>query len=266
MVESTDKSIGTEDLYKKYERVLTELFGHAKSVSKKKFLSSLSPETETIIDGELVRHRIDIPDMEIQETIHTHSVLESYIRNEKEDRKTRIKLMLLVSFHILEADRWHSILGNLLKVIAENNYELDLLVDDALKTKRNKIERLLKKCKSKGLNLSIEQAYDEIINDNILFLRNAFFHSQYHIPPNGSVILITKGAVRELLKTLDRIRQCKTLKPMTDQSKKQRRKTQYRFDEVQEIYRRVITFITVFALKRNQILRDLSPTGKRSVC
>ena len=217
------KEASHNDLYITYQKSVIELFNSAESHDIAQFVFCLMPPTKklpTPAGGMFY----EIPDMEIEEAFETHKYLDNAVRDERINPRIRARLMLIVSFNFLEADRWHFILGNVINVIIGRNYVENLFEDDPLGEKISGIRRLLKECQKKKIVLSIRDVYSQICNDDIRELRNAFFHSHYTFPPDGSGIVITKRLIEQ--RGIKRV---------------------FKFNEIRDIHQRVVTFLTVLA-------------------
>lgn len=163
-------------------------------------------------------------------------------RSKELDKRIRMKLMLIVFLCLLEADRWHSIFANLLRIMIEKDYESNLLRNKALREKYEKIVHLLNECERKGVVLSIQNSYKNICNENIIRLRNAFFHSKYWLSSQGDWLLMTKDVIKDI---------------PTQPGRKQQ-KLCYSFDEVKKMYENMVTFLEALASKRKETLENLS--------
>lgn len=233
MVGQMNSSAPSDDRYSVYQKGIQDLFDSAESHDIAQFFLSLMPPPRelNIPSGGML---YQVPDMEIEEAFETHRYLTEAAGDKQLNAKIRTRLSLFVSFHLLEADRWHSILGNVLNAIIGRNYVGNLLEGDSLGEKTNTIRGLLRGCRKKGVMISIGNLYAEICNDDIRRLRNAFFHSHYTLTPNGD-LLITKHLMEN----------------------QQKVKRYFQFDEVQEIHNRTVTFLTAFATLRKERLRKL---------
>ncbi len=233
MVGQTNSSTPGDDRYFVYRKGIQELFDIAESHDIGQFFLSLMPPLRelNIPSGGML---YQVPDMEIEEAFETHRYLTEAAGDKQLNAKIRTRLSLFVSFHLLEADRWHSILGNVLNAIIDRNYVGNLLEGDSLGEKTNTIRGLLKECRKKGVMILIRDLYAEICNDDIRRIRNAFFHSHYTLTPDGD-LLITKHLAEN----------------------QQKVKGYFKFDEVQEIHNRTVTFLTAFATVRKERLRKL---------
>ena len=232
MVDEVSKETSHNDLYTSYQNSIVELFNSAESHNSAQFFLSLMPPPRKlpIPAGGMF---YDIPDMEIEEAFETHRYLDNAVRNERLNTKMRVRLMLILSFHFLEADRWHFILGNVLNAIIGRNYVGNLFEGDPLGEKINRIKGLVKKCQKKGIFLSVRDVYSSICNDDIRELRNAFFHCHYTLALDGD-LLITKRLMES----------------------KGNLKKYFTVDEIRDIHRRIVTFLTVFALAIKERRRE----------
>lgn len=227
-----------------WEVAVEQLFDYAKKRDKQEFISALKPPIvrKTILN-KTIPYVDDLMNLELGEAIDTYSILAGSARSTEVEKRTRMKLMLIVFFHLLEADAWHSILEELLGIITGKNYKSKLRNKD-LRTKRRRIVCLLDNCIQKGIVLSIQQLYNDICNENMIDLRNAFSHSQYILAPQGDCLIITK----DLLKNF----------PISKSGKKKKkiRKTGYSFNEVKKMYENMIVFLKALALTRKEALGD----------
>lgn len=233
MNDKISKETSHNDLYFTYRNSIAELFNSAESHDIAQFFLSLMPPPRelAIPAGGMLW---EVPDMEIEEAIETHRRLSKAAVDEHIDPRTRTKLMLFVSFHLLEADRWHAILGNVLNAIIGRNYVGNLFENDPLGEKINRIRGLLKACRKSGVVLSVAKTYPDVCNDQVRELRNAFFHSHYTLTPGGH-LLITKGLME----------------------KQRGSKNYFQIDEIRDIHQRAVTFLTVIAETRKERLRKL---------
>lgn len=224
MVDKVSKKASSNDLYITYYNSVVELFNSAESRDVAQFLLTLMPpprKLSTPAGG----MSYEVPNMEIEEAFETHRYLNNAVMDEQLDAKVRTRLILIVSFHFLEADRWHFILGNILNVIIGRNYVGNLFEGDSLGEKINGTRGLLKECQKKRIVLSICDVYSHICNDNIRELRNAFFHSHYTLTPEGNLLI-----TRRLMEGHKGI------------------KKYFKFDEIRDIHRAIVTFLTVLAI------------------
>ena len=83
--------------------------------------------------------------------------------------------------------------------------------------------------------LSINCAYQTLCNQSIIDLRNAFSHSQYLLVPNKGDVALTKWFAK------------------TSPANK---KGQFKFSEIQDIFRRTTTFLTVLAHSKKRVLKE----------
>lgn len=232
------------DLQKKWQAAIEQLFRCARKSDEHKFFLAL--KAVPIVRKDILNKKIpyvdDYMDIELDEAIDTYSILAESARSKELDKRIRMKLMLIVFLCLLEADRWHSILGNLLRIMIERDYESNLLRNKDLREKYEKIVHLLNECERKGVVLSIQNSYKNICNENIIRLRNAFFHSQYWLSPQGDWLLMTKDVIKDI---------------PTQPGRKQQ-KLCYSFDEVKKMYENMATFLEALASKRKEALENLS--------
>lgn len=227
-----------------WEAAVEQLFGYAKKRDAQEFISALKPPiVRKKVLNETIPYVDDLMNLELSEAIDTYSILAGSARSTKFEKRTRMKLMLIVFFHLLEADAWHSILEELLGTITGKNYKSKLRNRD-LRTKRRRIAYLLDICTQKGILLSIQQLYNDICSENMIDLRNAFSHSQYILTPQGDWLIITKDPLKN--------------SPVSKSGKKKRkiRKTGYSFNEAKKMYENMIAFLKALALKRKEALGD----------
>ena len=232
------------DLQKKWQAAIEQLFRCARKSDEQKFFLTL--KAVPIVRKDILNKKIpyvdDYMDIELDEAIDTYSILAESARSKELDKRIRMKLMLIVFLCLLEADRWHSILGNLLRIMIEKDYESNLLRNEGLRDKYDKIVHSLNECERKGVVLSIQNSYKNICNENIIRLRNAFFHSQYWLSPQGDWLLMTKDVIKDI---------------PTQPGRKQQ-KLCYSFDEVKKMYENMVTFLEALASKRKEALENLS--------
>lgn len=236
------------DLYAQCEDGIGELFQVASSTSRDQFEQSLMVPKNAIQiklpNGAIVRRWVpdESPEMEIAQAFKTVMSFEEAVRDENIEKRVRAPLMLLLFFHLLEADLWHTILGNLLNVVIGNRVNPYLFRGQCLRSKVDGIKTRLDECRPRT-DLSIDGLYRTICNDDNVDLRNAFSHSQYLLSPNGDVVL-TKRFTRKRPPGVIV-------------------KGQFSFQEIQDIFRRTLTFLTVFARLRREVLRSLSIAARR---
>lgn len=230
MNDEVSKQTSHNELYPTYRNSIVELFNSAESHDIAQFFLSLMPPPRelAIPSGGMLW---EVPDIEIEEAFETRRYLDDTARNEQLNANIKTRLMLFISFHLLEADRWHSILGNVLNVIIGRNYVGNLFEEDALGEKINGIRGLLRVCQKANVVLSIRKTYSDICNDNIRELRNAFFHSHCTLSPKGDLLII-----KRVIESPQGFR------------------NYYKFDEVREVPRRTVTFLTAFAEVRKERL------------
>lgn len=246
MNEQKQSQTPNNSLIRDWEVAVEQLFDYAKESDEQEFISALKPPIVPIkfdlpnLD-KTIPYLDDYMDQELSEAIDTYAILARSAQNTEFEKKTRIKLMLIIFLCLLEADTWHSILENLLRIITGMNYKNNLR-NKVLESKRIRIVLLFGECKKKGVNLSIQQLYKDICNKNIIDLRNAFFHSQYILSPQGDWLIMTK----DLLKNI----------PTSKSGKKKGkiRKTGYSFNEVKKMYDNIVVFVKALALKRKEAL------------
>lgn len=237
--------MSANDLYTMYEDSILELFEQAKNRNSDLFMRSLVvpryPKTIMLPDGSKRRFAIpdESPEMEIAQAFVTVQAYEKVVRDDKIPKKVRAPLALMLSFSLLEADIWHTILGNLLKVIAGEQPQNGLFRGKTLHKKYPRMIQLLKKCSRKN-PLSICQVYQSLCNEDIIDLRDAFSHSQYLLSPGGDVALTKWFAKKQ---------------PPS-------KKGQFSFSEIQDIFQRTLTFLTVLARYRRKLAKHV-PAGAR---
>ncbi len=231
-------------LQEKWQTAIEQLFSYARKSDEQKFFLALKamPIVRKKVLKEKISYVDDYMDIELSEAIDTHSILAESARNKEFKKGTRMKLMLIAFLCLLEADRWHSILGNLLGTIVEKDYESNLLRNKDTRTKYYSIVQLLDMCERKGVVLSIQHSYKNICNENIARLRNPFFHSQYWLSPQGDWLVMTKNII----------------KCISTQPGRKQQKLCYSFDEVKKMYENIVAFLKALASKRKQALEDFS--------
>ena len=234
------------NLYVLYEDAIGELLEAARDSNRDWFEQSLRvPEDRTVVtlpDG--TKHRFRIPDespeMEIAQAFVAVQTYEKIVRDESTDKRVRTHLELMLSLHLLETDIWHTILGNLLKVINGVCPTPRLLRGQCLEYKLKTMTELLARCKTR--TLAINSVYRTLCNQDIIDLRNAFSHSQYLLVPNKGDMVLTKWLGRK--------------HPAG-------KKGQFLFSEIQDLFQRTLTFLTVLARIRREVLRNLPRNTRR---
>ncbi len=233
------------NLYVLYEDAIGELLEAARDFNRDWFersLRVLEERTEvTFSDG--TKHRFRIPDespeMEIAQTFVAVQTYEKIVRDENTDKRIRAHLALMLSLHLLEADIWHTILGNLLSVVNGVCPSSRLFRGQCLEHKLKAMTELLARCKTK--TLAINSVYRTLCNQDIIDLRNAFFHSQYLLVPNKGDVVLTKWLARK--------------RPAW-------KKGQFLFSEIQDFFQQTLTFLTVLAQIRKEVLRNIRTRPK----
>lgn len=249
MTKTTSGRTLEDDLYATYEESVSELFEQAKSHNRHEFLSSLDAPLVRIIVPQkgipnyVLHIRDEVPEMEIAQVFMTVQHFEGAVRDEKLDKRIRTPLALMLSFHLLGADIWHSILGNLLNVVIGHRCSPCLFRGQTLSYQIEEVRKRLDKCEA-ITTLSMSRQYRTICNEDVVKLRNAFSDSQYLLTPQGDLAL--------------------TEYFMGKQPKSKNLKRQFSFGEIQDIFRRTLTFLTVLARLRRQILRKTPRPASRS--
>lgn len=241
--------MSNNNLWDVYEKSILELFEEAKNRNVSLFERSLVvpryPKVVMFPDGSKRRFSLadESPEMEIAQAFVTVRTFEQAVRDDKIEKQVRTPLTLMLSFHLLEADLWHVILANLLAVIAgHDELKPNRFREKTLRIKVKRMNELLDECRQQNKTLSIHDVYQTLCNNDIIDLRNAFSHSQYLLSPGGDVAL-TKWF------TLTRRRPAS-------------KKGQFSFNEIQDIFQRTLTFLTVLAEYRRKIARHV-PIGAR---
>lgn len=241
--------MSTKDLWPMYEDSILELFEEAKSCDPDLFMRSLTVPRESVVaqfpDGSERRFSVrdESSEMEIAQAFMTVQKYEQAVRDDKIDKRVRTPLALMLSFSLLEADLWHNILRNLLKVIAGEELRKNLFGAPALDSKYRQMVRLLKKC-SRKKPLSMCDVYPTICNADIIDLRNAFSHSQYVLSPGGDVVLTEWFPVTK--------------------KRPANKEGQFSFGYIQDVFRRTLTFLTVLAQLRRKFLKYASMGARQS--
>lgn len=191
----------------------------------------------TFPDGTKRHFRIpdESPEMEIAQAFVAVQTYEEIVRDENTDKRVRAHLALMLSLHLLETNIWHTILGNLLKVINGVRPTPRLFRGQCLEHKFESMIELLARCKMRTA-LFIDSIYRTLCNEDIIDLRNAFSHSQYLLVPNKGDVVLTKWFAKK--------------RPAG-------KKGEFVFSEIQDIFQRTLAFLTVLAQVRRQILRSL---------
>jgi len=235
------------NLYVLYEDAIGELLEAARDFNRDWFERSLRvPEDRTVVtlpDGTKRRFYIpdESPEMEIAQTFVAVQTYEKIVRDENTDKRIRAHLALMLSLHLLETDIWHTILGNLLKAINGVCPTSRLFRDQCLEHKLKTMTGLLARCKTR--TLAINNVYRTLCNQDIIDLRNAFFHSQYLLVPNKGDVVLTKWLARK--------------RPAG-------KKGEFLFSEIQDLFQQTLTFLTVLAQIRREVLRNLPTRTKGS--
>jgi len=228
-----------DDLYSKYEDAIGELLEVADNSNRDWLVQSLKvPENLKVVvfpDGK--EHRLRIPDespeIEIAQAFVVLQAYEKIVKSEKSDICIRAHLALMLSINLLEADIWHTILGNLLRTINGVRPTSRLFRGQCLEHKLKMMTGFLAESTT-GI-LSINRVYQTLCNQDVVDLRNAFFHSQYLLVPNKGDVVFTKWFTKQ--------------RPAG-------KKGEFKFSEIQDIFRRITTFLTVLARIRREILKS----------
>jgi len=235
------------DLYVLYEHAIGELLEAARDSNRDWFEQSLmvpeDREVVTLSDGRRRHFRIpdESPGMEIAQAFVAVQTYEKIVRDDNADKRVRTHLALMLSLHLLETDIWHTILGNLLKVINGVCPTSRLFRGQCLEHKLKTMTELLARCKRR--TLSINSVYQTLCNQDIVDLRNAFFHSQYLLVPNRGDAVLTKWFAK---------------------NRPAQKKDQFLFSEIQDLFQQTLTFLTVLAQIRREVLRNLPTRTKGS--
>lgn len=138
---------------------------------------------------------------------------------DKTNKENSVRLKLFAYCHLVEVDFYYNIMANLLRTLANSSYTESLLLGEALKKKKNELQKLCKKCRDNKIDIHIDTIYEKVCNDDCLDLRNAFLHSQYIIASPD--VVLTKHIFTK-------------------------KKCHYSFDEINTLFANVITFVKTF--------------------
>lgn len=233
-----------KDLLAVYENSIDNLFAEVCRRDKNHFKKSLSWPRESVdvlnTNGSTVTMSIAnaTPMMEMTQAFATVANLEKCINDKEIPKRVSTPLMLMKTFHLLEADIWQTMLGNLFKVIINEEPEEILFRGWTLSDKMCKMNSFIKVCERK-IKLSMFGHYREICNEAIVGLRNAFSHSGYCVTPKGGNegdISITKYWIGRRPKNPP--------------------KQYFAFSEIEEIFQRTLTFLTAFTFMRKNVLES----------
>lgn len=173
------------------------LFKQTQKRNENQFLISLLQIRKEELKG---RDLLTIPyieEMEFGEVCRATNLFKRIIdginlSEDKNNERNVSALKLFVYCHLIEVDFYYNIVANLLRALANSGYIENLLLGTKLKTKKNTLQKLCKKCRGNGIDIHFDKIYEEVCNDDCLGLRNAFAHSQYITSPSGDVVLTKK--------------------------------------------------------------------------
>ncbi|MEK0337689.1 MAG: hypothetical protein QQN41_09690 [Nitrosopumilus sp.] len=203
-----------------------KLFTDAKEKNEKQFFTSFFGFRK-YGDYRILSYIIDF---EFQEIIELIKSLDSAQKIEEIDKRTKVRIALLVYCHIIEVDFIYMVIFNLLYTIRGEDY--DTLI--TFKSKNGdviKVEYPSKKIKlinekSEEVGIPLEEIFSEFYFNH---LRNSFSHSQYYLHNDGH-LQITWHLSPTSSKFME--------SPHTIES--------YGFDELIEIYDKSIIYVKSF--------------------
>lgn len=227
-----------------YKDSIDELFAEVLNLDKGRFKDSLGWPRELVnvtnANGDTVAISTpnETPWMEMMQAFSTVKNLEPCVVDESVSKHARAPLALMLTFHLLEADMWQTTLGNLFKVIINEEPEQTLFRGWTLSNKMCKMNSFMKACE-RNMRLSIFDHYRKLCSEDIVGLRNAFSHSGYFCTwkgDNEGDISITKYWIGG--------------RPNNPP------KQYFTFSEIQEILQRTLTFLTAFTFMRKEVLKN----------
>lgn len=219
---------------KNCETYLTELFEKAKQTDEEQFFTSCFVLFK-YDKYNMLSYVLDEEFQEVTEFISSFGVL---LESEDIDIKIKTRVRVLLYCHIIEVDLIYTLIFNLLKTIARENYSANILHV----SKKNEIINLhypaekidLISRYSKKYGLELHKLYHNIFYKQI---RNAFSHSQYSLSPDGGFNI------------------SKFISPSSQNLFKQPKfKTFFTFDEISSLFDKSFIYIKSFIETYNRYI------------
>ena len=163
---------------------LKNLFELSKRIKESYFISSLLlidflPERDA--NRKIIKGNIKfIPYFIYYLAAESLSTIDCLSNIKVDNIKHKIKLTLLTFCHYLEMDFYYSLIANLIRLLVDRIYTGPCLQGQTLSVKMDSLEQLFSKLEM-NLKVSMNTVKNELCNDKLESIRNAFSHSKYYI-------------------------------------------------------------------------------------